>query len=103
MKKTRREGKMWEVKEGGEGGRRSWEVKEGGEGGRWEVKQLAPNPGFSFRILSHSFGEKLRQIQNGKPGFEASSHSLFSSSAGKQGYYQLPSAFYNVQLQNHKI
>ena len=38
---------------------------------------LASNPGFPFRILSCSFGEKLEvklrdKIRNGKPGFEVS-------------------------------
>ena len=33
---------------------------------------LASNPGFPFRILSRSFGEKSRdKIRNGKRGFEA--------------------------------
>ena len=41
---------------------------------------LASNPGFPFRILSRSFGEKIGfspklrdKIRNGKPGFEARS------------------------------
>jgi len=34
---------------------------------------LASNPGSPFRILSRSFGEKLRdKIRNGEPGFEVS-------------------------------
>ena len=38
---------------------------------------VASNPGFPFRTLSCSFGELIfskavRQIQNGKPGFEVS-------------------------------
>ena len=36
---------------------------------------VASNPGFPFRILSRSFGEKSPKLQdkirNGKPGFEA--------------------------------
>ena len=44
----------------------------------WQRKELASNPGFPFRILSCSFGEKSDfspklqdKILNGKPGFEA--------------------------------
>ena len=32
---------------------------------------VALNPGFPFRILSHSFGKKLDKIRNRKPGFKA--------------------------------
>ena len=38
---------------------------------------FCPYPGFPFRILSRSFGEKLRdKMRNGKPGFEASIYLL---------------------------
>ena len=50
----------------------------------WYTMTLASNPGFSFRILSHSFGEKSDfsrklwdKIQNEKPGFEATMTSTF--------------------------